>query len=781
MAILDPTLSYGNANLKGWFHALEGQGGDRSGAAPQGLLGGASLVLPSRCYGYPAFVFPGLAASGPVLSTLVAANAKSIYWSFKINSVTTNNGTIQLNEGVFSMLSGGGNEGVGVWLRKVAANDIRLHGGNKNGGSWQVTPYHSVVLGVWYTACLWHGGYVRLRLNRWDNYLGIPSGTTDLLTGSLWVGANALDTRSDIEIGEMLFYNAAHAETGDDVGASIFAYLNATWRDRGDAVEMARVEGSRHMWALGRVPRAPELSLKPGKRLDLLNRALGDSFRFKHSKFTHRDGIGWDASDSPEKIPEVRLSRLSLDGNRMALTVGGVERRLRDALMRAVFVPLGAANPWNNGPMVMLPPGALFCPSCPTAWASSAAPFRYLRRSVDSLVAKLYPSSDQWPLEPEGLRVDPARFNFVLNSAFSVGTLTSWTPSAGGGGLTPTAETTVAPFLFDGVTTKNAILTQDTPATRVKQISQAVSGLSDDVVVSFDHRDDVGAPLCWDYQRTSDSKYWNNATLAWNVARVYNLAPETGPTTILRFVSQRLTACGDGTIFLAQNSGGIGSRINRVYHVQVENRTNVAVPTAVAETSRMVTTAATTFRTEQRITFQGDASCPLFSWDSGTLLWIFSAPWNAVDVAAGGIANPLYLFALRLANGEYVEIYYRADTALWYAYNGTNVATCAQANAALTKDSRHVLGLRWSRGSAREGLATDSMSMVVDATEGSATIGPTFTAPLALHEIQFGRGNWPSTSAAPTIIAAYHHVVVESCPRVLSAAEILAWGRRNGV
>jgi hypothetical protein len=88
---------------------------------------------------------------------------------------------------------------------------------------------------------------------------------------------------------------------------------------------------------------------------------------------------------------------------------------------------------------------------------------------------------------------------------------------------------------------------------------------------SIDHMDDSGAGLYFRLKRLVDNQFWNDSSKTWG-STVDN--PITISTTRARFRSSAIDIGGANTVIqleVFQQSGGTADRVNRVFHVQLEN------------------------------------------------------------------------------------------------------------------------------------------------------------------------------------------------------------------
>jgi hypothetical protein len=245
--------------------------------------------------------------------------------------------------------------------------------------------------------------------------------------------------------------------------------------------------------------------------------------------------------------------------------------------------------------------------------------------------------------------------------------------STGDGTLT--AEASPPTPVFDEDVTPNAFLfTAGSPHTsdNIAEWPESASPPSNATLrLSVDHLDDVGATLEWQMERTSDNEFFDDTSGDWDAANVWNEL--TVRTTKFRDKSlfKIPLDAADSVIFrMRQASGGTSARLNRVYHVQLENNGVGHV------TSRIVTDEFDRARELQLYEVQETG----FNNTHGTFFCEFVPFWNAVDMNV--TANFPSFFEV-----QYIGDTFFRDGWLLY-YNGTaeNTLTfeCRVDNVAYT-------------------------------------------------------------------------------------------------
>ncbi len=771
MAVLDLKLGSGVTNTQVWLHALDNilQAGRSGNDQPLTALGANCYHAERRRYGLPALIFNGEGATGPAMQGIEGgAGGKTVYAVVKFNSIASDEAQVQNNEPLFNSDYSLG-RGWGVFMRNVGgAGDYRLFAANYSAG-WLATAAITIALNTWYLVIAWHNGttlrlavndYVGNRQDQASGATGYGSAAALLQLGKRWAGAYT----SHFELGELIYRRGA--DTLADV-ETIQSYMLSEWAidARGDAVEDARAEGSRQMWALGAIPPAPEIVTESVGLLDL---SLGDRLTASGEQWAHRDGSQVDIGD--DKRVELAVTGLTLeggDGKTFLVRASCIDQRLRACMSFVRFDPPDAPSPWNDGALVLLPNSGLLR----VDYGGGAAGYtqqRTARRAADGVYTRLYPG--WWPLEDDGFRVEDICQPVLIESTFVNGN-TGWTRSSGGGGLTPGVVAIGAGDAFDSTVTGYKMrLQQDSPVTRVKSVVPAaalaissvctisilISGTSDAAILRL--------------SRAIDGQYYNDTTGLWAAGPIDNALPATTAPT--RWVSKLIPAPAAATTYtltILQAASGTASRINDVGQVQVE------VPcyggSGYGATSPVPTGATLKQRPQVRPFISAVSTDPAVALLRGTLFLAFKPDPGLF--ARNGAAAFNYCGILRAENGsiEPFNVHYHSATEEFHLQvPGGGASTLAVARAGLVDGYHHWLAIRYSGPTGDEDLAANKVQLVVDGV-ASALAASTGFDDVADQNVWLGSeldmpmGGW---------VRAW-----QAFPRVLSLDECAAWGRRH--
>lgn len=232
--------------------------------------------------------------------------------------------------------------------------------------------------------------------------------------------------------------------------------------------------------------------------------------------------------------------------------------------------------------------------------------------------------------------------------------------------------------------------------------------------------------LGWRIQRNADSNYWNDSTGAWQAGAVDNLLPLVATRSKdTRAFSKVINVGGSNTrltLSLVALSGGTASRVDRVYHVQIEN--------SAWPTSRIVTGAATVTRASQLDSWTNLSGARSIRAAGGTALFHGIVPWDAADITAKGATPRVF------------DVTYDASNWIRFYYDGTNLTLSIRASGVTTTATKAwtavrgeyvYLAARWTstlgeEGAARthdvfiDGVKGDSATRAADPTESTSPL-----------------------------------------------------------
>lgn len=263
---------------------------------------------------------------------------------------------------------------------------------------------------------------------------------------------------------------------------------------------------------------------------------------------------------------------------------------------------------------------------------------------------------DQRPTGRDGFRPESFASQILLRTSFVSG-VAGLTHTGAGTGV---AESPAESPLFDEEVSDNCLLLtagnphgSDGVETWPTSNTMPATG---NLRFSIDHKDDAGAVLDWQIERTSDNQFFDDSDGTYNVGSTWNALPVRETRTRDRSTFKVPLATGDSVILrLRQASGGTVSRENRVYHVQLENNGIGHV------TSRIVSDTTAVARELQL--YELDMLC--FQVEQGRFHCRFTPDWDAADMNVTGNFPTFFQVWFNVAD----DITKKEDGYLLY-YNG---------------------------------------------------------------------------------------------------------------
>jgi hypothetical protein len=452
-----------------------------------------------------------------------------------------------------------------------------------------------------------------------------------------------------------------------------------------------------------------------------LDNELGDDFSVVHPAGPHPQGLGWRFQPTSER-QLFRLRETTLDLNAMIVTPLADDRR--DFLcsfwetFEAIRTSLGEDGNIQlhaGGTIAMNRAGDMY----------DADPGSYLvSRYGAGIKALVDHGSAASPAR--GMVIEDVRTNYFRRASFINGT-TGWS-SGGGGGLggTIAAETPTDPLFAPEVSNNCLKITHgDASAAHTVTSPDAPSSVTISGVhrISIDHRDDSGADFTWRLRRTSDTFFYRDDTGVWQAGTVDNTV--TASTTRTRYVSKPIDF-GGATAFnmtYRQPSGGAANRVNRLYHVQLENGYAVTsrIPTTTDPVARALATYAYGHTTTKRALLVTNGT-----WQ-GKWVPFFSSS----DVSSGTIT----IWEIVFDANNHLRLQYNAATGnLEFQIRASGTTTTATKSVTLTRGTEVDLAVRWTSTAAELGLTARTHSVfaagvkgtdatrAADPTEGSASL-----------------------------------------------------------
>jgi hypothetical protein len=328
-------------------------------------------------------------------------------------------------------------------------------------------------------------------------------------------------------------------------------------------------------------------------------------------------------------------------------------------------------------------------------------------RTPATTVTKVLAYADK--LDVDGLLLERAGTNELIQSAFKNGTFTGWTGSGSGTIVADTEE-----LLFDPATSgvaQSAKFTAGNPiTTELKLVSTATATIAASTVcrLAIWHDDDSGAALSYYLQRGFDSKYWRDSDQTWQASKTWNALPVTASRA--RHSSKQIDVGGSGTTLTlavgVPTTGTVG-QINHLYHVQLEKQK--------WPSSAIVSEGTTYTRTADQLLIQMAAGTEEWPPERGTFRAKVQPAWSAADVAE----NHTVAYAQHDAS-NYDWLYYDGVNMRWVFERKAGGTTYrATKSASPVAGTVYTLAARWTSSLGEFGFPTYTISVFVDGTKGT--------------------------------------------------------------
>jgi hypothetical protein len=427
-------------------------------------------------------------------------------------------------------------------------------------------------------------------------------------------------------------------------------------------------------------------------------------------------GVGWGRGGAQWRLRSFTVQKIELhpDAGNAILTL--LDRRHIDALI------------WDTG-YKRLTSGRLetgvarFYPDVTRTYTRPSKAYVSSPADADVVVAVPY---NLPAISYDGELFEAGATNFLLRSSLKEGTTGLTLSGTGVNGSAIATDTTE--LLFDQDITEYALkFTAGNPHTTelsarwpdTESIDYGFYG--QEFRLSVDHMDDSGATLYFRVKRLVDNQFWNDSSETWG-STVDN--PITNSTTRARFSSSIIDIGAANTVIqleLLQQSGGTAARVNRVFHVQLENQ--------LCAGSRIVTDDVKFERAATVLSYtQISNARRCYQEDQGTFFCEVVPFFDSDDGLGGTIYNIEY-------PDEPIEfqhnLSYDTSTDVFkftvFIDPNTYAATFSQT---VTRGTVYKVACRWTYDSGELDLPNYTYSVFVDGVKGTDDTGeapPTIT------------------------------------------------------
>ena len=314
------------------------------------------------------------------------------------------------------------------------------------------------------------------------------------------------------------------------------------------------------------------------------------------------------------------------------------------------------------------------------------------------------------PASPaRGMVIEDARTNYLLESSFVAG-VGGWTESGGGAGAAIAAEAPADP-LFDPTVSGNCLKVTmgDASSDHVAISLNAAVNIAGIHRLSIDHRDDSGATFYWRMRRGSDTWFYRDDTGAWQAGAFDN--PMTVRTSRARDVSKPIDfGASTGINFtMRQLAGGSASRVNRIYHVQLEDGyavTSRMVTGSVAGTTRALATYKYAHTTTKRGILPTNGA--------------WQGKWTPFFSSGDNSSGTVTIWEIVFDANNLFRLQYNAATGnMEFVIRQGGTSTTATKSVSLTRDTEVDLAVRWTSTVGELGLTARTHSVFVNGVKGT--------------------------------------------------------------
>ena len=454
-------------------------------------------------------------------------------------------------------------------------------------------------------------------------------------------------------------------------------------------IEMARLAFSRRLLE-ARLPTV-EIPLRLGLRkldLDLL-----DDVNLVHPLGPSTDGNGW--TNAHRRRRQARV--ISIEADLSKNEVRAVVEDMRWGGRLVTFVDMAhskrsAAN-IEYGVAQVRPYFRKVYHRATWAWAPDAGDGR--------IVAINYNSRK---ITPQGLLLERASWNYLINAFFQQPLATGWTIAGAGvnGSAVELVDLASATRYIDygdvdpeGIPlTKNACrFTAGNPQTSYQWVYQTSPSFSANtyVNVSWAYVAGVSAgQLAYVIRRTFDGKDWDESTQSWVASGFVNTAPLVVGTPTRQWTSPINVGANATALecYFGLDVGGTASRSTWLYAVQLEP--------SRWPTSHIYTQIGARSRQRDTYLIENAAGKRVWNRDRGFAVFKVTPEWSTSMIGATDTFEALRVVAV--GSSDFISIYYDGADSKWKFKRSTGgVTATAQSNATtMTRDTELVVGVRWA-------------------------------------------------------------------------------------
>jgi len=549
---------------------------------------------------------------------------------------------------------------------------------------------------------------------------GIRIGSTNYLNGSIAVSSAVYATASKdypvnpatllpwtkAQIDDLMIVNATQDTSGSVDSVRVTStYITVEYQPIPAGISPAREIASHRL----RRYRRPLEEMPIDVPLAMLDLELGDDFSVTHPAGPHPTGRGWGATNWQRRLHQLRSESIDLNTKTVSYTSRGRREFLCTDWDTAFASRSSSAV--EDGVARLGVGGTNTYTRASNMWVEDPGSRLVVLKAVN-----------EKPMAYGGLLLESSATNLLTLSSNVAGSVSGLTITGASGSVA--TETASTQPLFDSTVSANdykftagsphtADLRAAWPATASVLANTVVCASVDYANTGVAAGDEMGLRI----QRAVDSRYWNDTTGAWQVGAIDNLMPlvltrTSGPPDT-RFNTKPINVGGSNTtltLSLVTISGGTAGRIDRVYHVQLEDK---AWPT-----SRIVTTATTYTRALQTYTVTNTSGKRPLNVACGTYLAQVVPLWDGADATAG--VTDLSFLDMTYDASNWFRVYYDSSAnALLFEIRQGGTTTTASKSWTPVAGTTYKIAARWTSTAGELDLTARTHSVFVDGAKGT--------------------------------------------------------------
>ena len=550
---------------------------------------------------------------------------------------------------------------------------------------------------------------------------GIRIGSTNYLNGTLspaapyadstktWLvnpATSALFTKAQLDDIQIIIRTQDTSGAVDSVRLTQ-TYLEVTYQPIPAGISPARQIGAHRL----RMYRRPLEEMPIDVPLAMLDLELGDDLSVTHPAGPNDAGGGWGATNWKRRLHQLREE--SIDLNAMTVTYRTRGRRQFLCTDWDTAVTARSSSQVEDGVARLTVGGTVTHTRASNAWVDDPG-----SRLVTLKAVNEKPYSYAGTTGYGSMLMESAATNLLVHSSAAAGaTAVAALTVTGADGTFAEEASPTQPLFSSDVSGYAYKFTAGSPHGADKRAAWPTTAsvlANTDVRFSIDYMNTgtVSADrLSWRLRRASGEFWDDSGSGAWVAGATDN--PLTLAATRARAYSNRIDVGGSNTTLvmsLVVLTGGTASRVDRVYHVQLEE--------LAWATSHIVTGAATYTRALQTYTVTNTSGKRPLNSTGGTWMGWIKPHYTAADALATG--TDLYFLDLTYDASNWFRIYYDVSAGnLLFEIRASGTTTTASKAWSPTRGTQYKLAARWTSSAGELDLTARTHSIFIDGVKGT--------------------------------------------------------------